>query len=60
MSTIRCPVCRRPLDPDATPTAPFCSQRCREIDLARWLDERYTVSVPRSVDDEEDYDEETL
>ena len=22
---------------------PFCSLRCRQIDLARWLDERYSL-----------------
>jgi len=24
---------------------PFCSQRCRLVDLGRWLDERYGVPV---------------
>lgn len=24
---------------------PFCSQRCKEQDLGRWLDERYRVPV---------------
>jgi uncharacterized protein len=36
-----CPVCGRPVDPQATQAMPFCSLRCRQIDLARWLDERY-------------------
>jgi len=29
---------------------PFCSQRCRGIDLARWLDEKY--GLPYESDDE--------
>lgn len=34
---------------------PFCSQRCRQIDLARWLGERYGLPIYRdSEDDEED------
>jgi hypothetical protein len=36
----------------ATPTAPFCSERCKIIDLSRWLDERYTVPHIARNDDE--------
>ncbi|HOM18525.1 MAG TPA: DNA gyrase inhibitor YacG [Thermoguttaceae bacterium] len=41
-----CPVCGRPVDPATTPAMPFCSDRCRQIDLARWLGERYRVPGP--------------
>ncbi len=34
---------------------PFCSERCRQIDLGRWLDERYTIPLP-DMDDERDAD----
>lgn len=35
-----CPVCGRP----ATPACrPFCSKRCADVDLGRWLNEVYTV-----------------
>ncbi|HID21465.1 MAG TPA: DNA gyrase inhibitor YacG [Planctomycetaceae bacterium] len=35
------------------PYAPFCSQRCRTIDLGRWLAERYRISspLPRETDE---------
>ena len=38
----------------ATQTAPFCSDRCKNIDLSRWLDESYSVpnSSTESDDDE--------
>ena len=36
-----CPVCDAPVDLVTTPTLPFCSDRCRLIDLGRWLDEAY-------------------
>ena len=36
----RCPVCGRPAQPGY---APFCSRRCREVDLARWLGGVYRV-----------------
>jgi endogenous inhibitor of DNA gyrase (YacG/DUF329 family) len=37
----RCPICRKPASPDARP---FCSSRCADIDLGRWLTEQYTVA----------------
>ena len=44
----RCPVCDANVDLEKTPTVPFCSDRCRLIDLGRWLDESYAVPAPRS------------
>lgn len=35
-----CPICGRPRD---AKFRPFCSKRCADIDLARWLDGRYVV-----------------
>ena len=49
----RCPVCDATVDLVATPTVPFCSDRCRLIDLGRWLDESYSVPTSRK-DDEDD------
>jgi uncharacterized protein len=43
----RCPVCAAAVDLATTPTVPFCSDRCRLIDLGRWLDESYGVPQPR-------------
>jgi uncharacterized protein len=37
----RCPVCQKQFDSDESPALPFCGERCRTIDLGRWLDERY-------------------
>ena len=37
---------------------PFCSNRCRQIDLRRWLDERYSLPVnPEEEDQLHDFDE---
>jgi endogenous inhibitor of DNA gyrase (YacG/DUF329 family) len=44
-----CPICGRPSDPAATP---FCSDRCRDVDLARWLTGSYVI--PASPTDEDD------
>lgn len=51
MSTIRCPICEKQFDPAASPAMPFCSDRCRQIDLGRWLREVYSVPVVRDPDD---------
>ena len=36
----RCPICRKSSQPS---TRPFCSPRCADIDLGRWLTEQYVV-----------------
>ena len=53
MSVLRCPVCDRPLDPQKSSARPFCSERCKQIDLGRWLDERYGLPYERPYDAEE-------
>ena len=59
-----CPVCDAPVSlhdtekQAATPTAPFCSDRCKTIDLGRWLAESY--SVPHVGRPEDDDDLESL
>lgn len=40
-----CPVCGAKTENDSA-SFPFCSARCRKIDLGRWMDERYVVSRP--------------
>ena len=44
-----CPICGKPA---AQATRPFCSSRCRDVDLNRWLTGSYVV--PASDDDPED------
>ena len=36
----RCPICRKPAAPESRP---FCSRRCADIDLGRWLTAQYVV-----------------
>ena len=40
-----CLICRREVREDAE-SRPFCSTRCKNIDLGRWLGEEYRVSPP--------------
>jgi endogenous inhibitor of DNA gyrase (YacG/DUF329 family) len=41
MSHVTCPTCRATTAWQGNPHRPFCSLRCRLIDLGGWLDERY-------------------
>lgn len=53
---VRCPICERQFDQALTPAMPFCSERCRQIDLGRWLREVYSVPVepdPDAADDQQ-------
>jgi len=43
----RCPVCGRPAQPE---TRPFCSPRCAQADLGRWLTGSY--AIPAEPDDD--------
>lgn len=41
-----CPICKRMAAPRRENAVfPFCSARCKQIDLGQWLDEKYRVPV---------------
>jgi uncharacterized protein len=49
----RCPICRKSAEPRPENSAfPFCSERCRLIDLGRWLGEEYRVASDSDSDGE--------
>jgi uncharacterized protein len=50
-----CPICKKPTDSETDAEFPFCSERCRTMDLGNWSSERYVISEP--VIDEEARDE---
>ena len=41
-----CATCGKTSEYFAEPTGPFCSNRCKLIDLEKWLGEEYRVSEP--------------
>jgi endogenous inhibitor of DNA gyrase (YacG/DUF329 family) len=49
ISPSRCPLCSNPTD---TAFKPFCSKRCADIDLNRWLSGIYAIPV-KETDDED-------
>jgi uncharacterized protein len=40
---VKCPTCRRAIDWANSPFRPFCSERCRLIDLGAWLSEQRSI-----------------
>ncbi len=47
MAERHCPICNRLFAPDKSTALPFCSKRCKQIDLGRWLDEKYGLPYER-------------
>ena len=45
----KCPICGKPATEASTP---FCSERCRDVDLNRWLSGSYVI--PAAKDNDED------
>ncbi len=49
MAELVCPTCRKKVaftDLAEVPYRPFCSRRCKLIDLGKWLNEEYRISEP--------------
>jgi uncharacterized protein len=50
-----CPTCRRPVAWEYNPFRPFCSERCKLLDLGNWATGKYSVpsDEPLEIDGEE-------
>ena len=45
MAVVLCPTCRTDVVwSAASPCRPFCSERCKNVDLGAWASERYAIS----------------
>lgn len=45
-ATVDCPTCGKKVEwTPKNPFRPFCSERCKQIDLGAWAEEKYTVPV---------------
>lgn len=60
MTPTKCPICSTPVTPPAKPALPgaarsyfpFCSDRCRMVDLGRWLTGQYAIPGESIAEDE--------
>lgn len=50
---VKCPTCRREIDWSQSPYRPFCSERCKLIDLGAWLTEKHAIPGEPASDEAE-------
>jgi uncharacterized protein len=43
---MKCPICGKPVEWKDNPFRPFCSERCKLVDLGRWVSDEYSVPGP--------------
>jgi len=48
---LRCPICKKPTK-TTDADFPFCSDRCRMVDLGKWASGAYVISSPTADSDE--------
>jgi hypothetical protein len=48
---LRCPICKKPVK-NTDADFPFCSERCRLIDLGKWASGAYVISAPLTGEEE--------
>ncbi len=55
VNKLHCPICRKEVSFD-DPEMPFCSERCRLIDLGNWASDKYVIpgAAPLGETDEDD------
>ena len=53
---MKCPICKKEADSGGE-FYPFCSERCKIIDLGNWASEKYVISTPVQPEDLESEDE---
>jgi len=49
---MKCPICKKTIVP-GDEFFPFCSERCKIIDLGNWASENYVISTPVQPSDSE-------
>ncbi len=55
LASVHCPICKRQFEPGERRYAPFCSERCKLIDLGDWAAEKFRVpEAPPKPDGEPD------
>jgi uncharacterized protein len=60
MNKVRCPICDKAMDaqgPKEWPDWPFCTKRCKMVDLGRWLGGNYRIETPVTEEDLNDLEE---
>lgn len=53
MSEVKCPTCKKVFEYKSSKWRPFCSERCKLIDLGHWVSENYSIPSEKKLTDEE-------
>jgi hypothetical protein len=53
---MKCPICKKAVAP-GDEFLPFCSERCKIIDLGNWASEKYVISTPVQPEESESVSE---
>ena len=43
MALVKCPICGKETEYEGNEFRPFCSERCKQIDLGAWAEEQYKI-----------------
>ena len=54
---VKCPTCGKDANFFAEPLGPFCSGRCKMVDLGKWFGEEYKISEPLRPDHFSEYED---
>ncbi len=57
MPIVKCPKCGKMAEFSGNEFRPFCSERCKLLDLGAWIEEEYSLPTETSEMSEEDLDE---
>ncbi|MEH6736847.1 MAG: DNA gyrase inhibitor YacG [Shewanella sp.] len=51
LTVVNCPICRTKVEwKDESLFKPFCSERCKLIDLGDWASEKHAIPLKNSID----------
>ncbi|GFO57211.1 hypothetical protein GMSM_42180 [Geomonas sp. Red276] len=57
VTTVKCPHCRKEAPLQDNPYRPFCSKRCKMIDLGTWANEGYRIPGEKAPEEEPEDEE---
>jgi len=56
VALVNCPKCGKQVEYKGNEWRPFCSERCKILDLGAWADEQYNLPVENTGLSEEDWE----
>lgn len=56
---MKCPICKKTVEVRKNnPFLPFCSERCKMVDLGKWLDGKYVIVEDPESDSSDEFTED--